>query len=49
MTDFKEKTRIKEQVKSRSNLIHKVYCQKQFFKCTSNCLFEYNKRAGFAD
>jgi len=24
MTDFKEKIRIKEQVKSRSNLIHKV-------------------------
>ena len=26
MTDFKEKMRIKEQVRSRSNLIHKVYC-----------------------
>ena len=25
MTDFKEKIRIKEQVKSRLNLIHKVY------------------------
>ena len=24
MTDFKEKIRVKEQVKSRSNLIHKV-------------------------
>ena len=33
MTDFKEKIKIKEQVKSRSNLIHKVYCTLLIANC----------------
>ena len=38
MTDFKEKIRIKEQVKSRSNFIHKVYLLDFILKVFTNYL-----------